>query len=79
MIDGRLPESLESPIDESILNKFKLLQVEEAVRLWINKQGHDSCWYYPEIFKNICKILNIDEVEQNLPERCEFEKGCEKY
>lgn len=56
---------------------LKLIKYE--LESWISKQGHDSCWYYPDIFNKLCEILEIEKPNQNLPLRCEFEKGCRKY
>lgn len=58
----------------ALLTLIKLL-----VEQWVSKQGHDSCWYYPEIFREIANILGVKYVPQNLPARPEFEGGCKKY
>jgi hypothetical protein len=53
--------------------------IEEKIKEWINKQGHDSCWYYPEIFREICKELDIDpNIIPTIPQD-EFDKGCKRY
>ncbi len=61
-------------------NGIKLFQIEQAVRKWMNKQGHDRCWYYPEIFQEIIEILEIKElVHYTAIDRKEFEGGCHRY
>lgn len=57
--------------------------MEEARKLlqqWVDKQGHDRCWYYPEIFKQLCQLFDVKlKVDPSLPPRNEFEEGCRKY
>lgn len=57
-----------------------LKQIQELVKGWLNKQGHDQCWYYPDIFLEIAKIVDADLTNQpNLPSLAEFQEGCRKY
>ena len=58
---------------------YKLYTIKNLVEDWIGKQGHDSCWYYPDIFKSICNELGIEWKEPILPSRQEFERGCCKF
>ncbi len=47
---------------------------------WINQQGHDRCWYYPDIFQEIMKVHNLNlEIQKSLPSLEEFKEGCRKY
>lgn len=58
----------------------ELEKIKQLVQSWLNKQGHDRCWYYPEIFQQIAEILNIDiEEDQKLPSLLEFREGCRKF
>lgn len=54
-------------------------KIKNVVEEWINKQGHERCWYYPDLFKKIVDILEINIPEPQLPSRQEFETGCKKY
>ncbi len=55
-------------------------QVESLVKEWIDKQGHDRCWYYPDIFAKIAEVLGIPAADKPaLPSRAEFEMGCARY
>ena len=55
-------------------------EVKRIVEEWASKQGHDRCWYYPDLFRQITVALEIDiEDNSSLPPRCEFEEGCKKY
>jgi hypothetical protein len=53
--------------------------VAELVRSWASKQGHDVCWFYPEIFEEIAVALGVVFVPPNLPPRREFRSGCRIY
>lgn len=55
-------------------------QIRKILQEWVDKQGHDRCWYYPELFLEICKILEITpSKEPKLPPEEEFKLGCDKY
>lgn len=65
---------------EEMLSKGQLLECKEAIITWMNKQGHDRCWYYPDIFKKLCNILEIKPtILPCLPPLEEFKRGCEAY
>ena len=50
------------------------------VQSWLDKQGHDKCWYYPEIFESIAEELDLARtIAPSLPPCAEFMKGCERY
>lgn len=57
--------------------------VEEArsiLHAWLSKQGHERCWYYPELFHRLCAALAVQyDGERALPAREEFEDGCRRY
>ena len=61
----------------------KLTAIEAAVVEWMQKQGHDRCWYYPEIFQRILDVLELTEAAP--PQyatrltKTEFEAGCRRY
>lgn len=56
------------------------MSLKELLQAWVDKQGHDRCWYYPEIFIAIARELDVDISEMPiLPPRCEFEEGCRRY
>jgi hypothetical protein len=53
---------------------------KQMLQEWMNNQGHDRCWYYPEIFRRLCVLFDVKpEVYANLPSRSEFEQGCHRY
>jgi hypothetical protein len=62
-----------------IFDADKLKTINDELTRWIGQQGHDSCWFYPEIFNRLCEILNIPVPERNLPPEEEFENGCHRY
>lgn len=54
--------------------------ISQLIREWDEKQGHEACWYYPEIFTNIASILGIKLKNQhNLPSKEKFQNGCSQY
>jgi hypothetical protein len=58
-----------------MLDKAKAL-----LQQWVDKQGHDRCWYYPDIFTQLCTLLGVKPTtDPSLPPRAEFEKGCARY
>lgn len=70
-------------VKDIIHNLHKLIHytsIQELVKQWIDKQGHDRCWYYPEIFKAIAEKLEIRQgLPSELPPQEEFDKGCKRY
>ncbi len=47
---------------------------------WTDKQGHERCHYYPEIFRKLCDVLEVEPIlDPALPLRNEFEEGCRRY
>ena len=58
----------------------ELDEVREVLQSWVDKQGHDRCWYYPDLFNKLCKILKVKPTKKpSLPSLEEFKKGCCKY
>jgi predicted ATPase len=52
----------------------------EVIQEWVKKQGHERCWYYPELFERLVEIFEIKQTsDRQLPPREEFEKGCKIY
>ena len=57
-----------------------LERVRNAIREWDRKKGHDRCWYYPEIFREIAGIVGIGLTnEPYMPTREQLEEGCRRY
>ncbi len=54
--------------------KVKALLVE-----WKNKQGHDGCWYYPELFRQMAAVLEVDVALTPTISRQEFMGGCNRF
>lgn len=58
--------------------------IAHSVRLiienWAAQQGHNRCWYYPDVFKEIATLVGAKiDYPPGLPDREEFEEGCCKY
>lgn len=56
-------------------------ELKAIVEHWISQQGHDRCWYYPDLFRRIAQAVGISTstLPDSLPPRCEFEAGCRRY
>lgn len=55
-------------------------EIKAIVQTWLDKQGHDRCWYYPELFNQLAEKLNLSQrAPSELPPRKEFELGCKRY
>lgn len=53
--------------------------LKNSINKWMEQANHNSCHYYPDIFKEIAKKLGL-EVKYNVDiPRKEFEEGCKKY
>jgi len=58
----------------------KFYEAKRAIQEWVDKQGHDRCWYYPELFRRLADIFEVESTrEPCLPPLEEFRKGCERY
>lgn len=64
--------------EESAVARLELART--ALIEWMNQQGHDRCWYYPDVFDQLCQLLGVDRPKRPvLPPRREFERGCQRY
>lgn len=61
--------------------KDKQERVTAVIIEWKQKQGHDRCHYFPELFNRIAEILDLDvrETEDDLPPEEEFQHECDKF
>lgn len=57
----------------------KCEKAKVIIQEWTNKQGHDRCWYYPDLFRQLAKVFEMELQPGSLPPRQEFEMGCLKY
>ncbi len=66
---------------EELVNECERCKIaQRLIETWVNKQGHDRCWYFPELFEDLAKLYRIDFPKTlGLPSREEFECGCKKY
>lgn len=56
----------------------RIKEVKKLVEEFANTQGHNKCWFYPDIFNKLAKLLNIP-IKQAAISRSEFEAGCKQY
>lgn len=58
----------------------RFYEAKKIIQEWVDKQGHDRCWYYPDLFRRLALIFDVKASENpKLPPLDEFKKGCEKY
>ena len=58
----------------------RFVKTREILSDWVNKQGHERCWYYPDLFKQLAEVLDVKiSKEPRLPPIEEFEEGCRRY
>lgn len=58
----------------------KYIEARQVIQEWVDKQGHDRCWYYPELFRRLLDIYDIrPSKDPHLPKIEEFRAGCERY
>jgi hypothetical protein len=66
----------------SLAERVRELEKGKAIlEAWLNKQGHDKCWYYPEVFAQLAKVYGIPCVltPPVTISREEFEQGCHQF
>jgi len=50
------------------------------IQEWVDKQEHDRCWYYPDLFRKLAEVFDVKySREPRLPSLKEFKIGCERY
>jgi transcriptional regulator with XRE-family HTH domain len=58
----------------------RLEMAKTVLAEWQNQQGHNACWYYPDVFNSLCAILGVESKQpKSLPPEEEFKRGCRRY
>lgn len=56
------------------------LKAKSILQKWVDQQGHNRCWYYPELFTELCQHFGVTPaIQPELPKRSEFEEGCQRF
>ncbi len=56
------------------------IEAQKIISEWAGQQGHDRCWYYPDLFNKLGKLFKMNfKIKPHLPKRSEFEMGCKRY
>ena len=81
LIAGKWPDfnTASASIERLIVENRK---IRRLVQDWLDKQGHDRCWYYPEIFEQLARALDLQHIvlkPPQLPSLSEYKAGCERY
>lgn len=51
-------------------------KAKQAIQEWVDKQGHERCWFYPELFERLAAIFGVTQsVPSMLPPLEEFKFG----
>ncbi|MDZ4256092.1 MAG: hypothetical protein U1C71_00650 [archaeon] len=59
---------------------MKFDQAKRIIQEWVDQQGHERCWYYPELFNQLMEVFDIRSTkEKKLPPLEEFKEGCRRY
>jgi hypothetical protein len=59
--------------------RAKNSQAKDLIEEWVSQQGHNQCWYYPDLYRKLAALLEIKGADPNLPPLSEFKEGCIKY
>lgn len=55
-------------------------ETRSILQEWVDQQGHNRCWYYPELFRRLVALYGVEaSKEPALPPEEEFKAGCNKY
>lgn len=58
----------------------RVMKARHIIQEWLDKQGHERCWYYPDLFTELAHVLDVKMTkEPKLPSLTEFKHGCERY
>ncbi len=58
----------------------KCQEATKTIQEWVDKQSHERCWYYPDLFQKLRNVFNVKSNKNpSLPPRKEFEEGCRRY
>jgi hypothetical protein len=58
----------------------KMTQAKTLLQKWVDQQGHDRCWYYPDVFRELATLLGVEvKIDPKLPPLQEFQEGCKRY
>lgn len=58
----------------------ELSSARKRIQSWLDKQGHDKCHYYPEIFRELAELFGLKpSVDSELPSLAEFKGGCTRF
>jgi len=58
----------------------KCTKTSAIIEEWLNQQGHNRCWYYPELFRQLADLYGcVQSAPSALPPLEEFRRGCTRY
>ncbi|MBI4174167.1 MAG: hypothetical protein HY517_00855 [Candidatus Aenigmarchaeota archaeon] len=58
----------------------KFNEAKKVVQEFADMQGHDRCWWHPDLLNRLAEIFEIKSLKDlELPPLEEFKRGCEQY
>lgn len=76
----RLLRRTDSDPAQDIPSRTLLNEAKRILQTWLDKQGHDRCWYYPDLFQELVKLFGLEASKPaGLPPLAEFREGCKRY
>ncbi len=70
----------EREIRQAYKNGEIFVKTKKILQELANRQGHNKCWYNPEVIKELLELYEIKPtVSPNLPSPEEFAQGCFNY
>ncbi|QQG40066.1 MAG: hypothetical protein HYS81_01500 [Candidatus Aenigmatarchaeota archaeon] len=55
-------------------------KAKRIIQEWTDKQGHERCWYYPDLFNRLAVLFSVKPTKNpSLPTLEEFREGCRRY
>jgi hypothetical protein len=59
---------------------MRLEVVREILTEWAKLDGHDRCWFHPELLSRLCQVVGVPVIEKPIRmTRQEFQCGCLAY
>jgi len=60
---------------------LKLQRIRRHITDWHKLQGHEACWYMPDLFQKIAAEVGLDDLKFEPPQisRKQFDSGCREF
>jgi hypothetical protein len=41
--------------------EIQATEARKIIQEWVDKRGHDNCWYYPDLFRRLVDVFGIEK------------------